>query len=132
VRFTFPRGYLHTAGGYIHSDDNDSSGSDNERDVYYYYIEGVFNVTRKLYAATRFSQIFADDGFPLLGGSGDWMQFFVSELSTELSRLSVGLGYRPTPNLLLKTDFTYNTGETLAGQSRIHENLFGVEAAFKF
>jgi hypothetical protein len=132
VRFILPRGHLHAAGGYIHSDDNDSSGADNERDVYYYYAEGVFNVTPKIYAAARFSQIFADEGFPLLGGSGSWMQYFVDELSTELSRLSVGVGYRPTPNLLLKTDFTYNTGETLAGESRTHENFFGVEAAFKF
>jgi hypothetical protein len=132
VRFKLPRGYVHTAGGYIHSDDNDSSGADNERDVYYYYVEGFFNVTPKVYAAARFSQIFAEDGFPLLGGSGDWMQYFVNELSTELSRLSIGVGYWPTANLLLKTDFTFNTGETLSGESRIHENFFGVEAAFKF
>ena len=132
VRFTLPRGYVAAAGGYIHSDDNDTSGADNERDVYYYYTEGVLNITRKLYAAARFSQIFADEGFPLLGGSGDWMRYFMDELTTGLARLSVGLGYRPTPNLLLKTDFTYNTGETLSGESRIHENVFGVEAAFKF
>ena len=132
VRLTLPRGYLAAAGGYIHSNDNDTSGADNERDVFYYYAEGVFNITRKLYAAARFSQIFAHEGFPLLGGSGDWMQYFIDELSTGLSRLSIGLGYRPSANLLLKTDFTYNVGETLSGGSRIHENFFGVEAAFKF
>jgi hypothetical protein len=132
VQVNLPRGYLRTAGGYIHSDDNDSSGADNGRDVYYYYAEGVFNITPKMYAAARFSQIFAEDGFPLLGDSGDWMQYFVNELSTELSRFSIGLGYRPTPNLLLKTDFTYNTGETVAGAARNNENFFGVEAAFKF
>ncbi len=132
VQVNLPRGHLRAAGGYIHSDDNDSSGADNGRDVYYYYAEGVFNITPKVYAAARFSQIFAEDGFPLLGDSGDWMQYFVNELSTELSRFSIGLGYRPTPNLLLKTDFTYDTGETAAGDSRHHENFFGVEAAFKF
>lgn len=132
VRINLPKGYVHATGGYIHSDDNDSIGADNERDVYYYCVEGVFNFTRKLYAAARFSQIFAEDGYPLLGGSGGWMQYFINELSTELSRLSLGVGYRPTPNLLLKTDFTFNTGETLAGASRNHENFFGVEAAFSF
>ena len=132
VQFNFPRGYLRGAGGYIHFNDNDSSGADNERDVYYYYTEGIFNITTKLYAAARFSQIFAEDGFPLLGGSGSWYNYFMTELSTELSRLSVGVGYRPVPNLLLKTDFTYNTGETVSGGSRNHENFFAVEAAFKF
>jgi hypothetical protein len=132
VQFNFPRGYVRGAGGYIHSDDNDTSGADNERDVYYYYVEGVFNITPKFYAAARVSQVFAEDGFPLLGGSGHWMQYFINELSTELSRLSIGLGYRPTANLLLKTDFTYNTGEALTGETRNHENFFGVEAAFKF
>ena len=132
VQFNFQRGYVRGAGGYIHSDDNDSSGADNERDVYYYYVEGVFNITPKFYAAARVSQVFAEDGFPLLGGSGSWMQYFINELSTELSRLSIGVGYRPTPNLLLKTDFTYNTGETVVGDTRNHENFFGVEAAFRF
>lgn len=132
VQFTLPRGYVKGAGGYIHSDDNDTSGADNERDVYYYYVEGVLNLSKKVYAAARFSQIFAEHGFPLLAGSGEYGQFFVRELSTDLSRLSIGMGYRPSPNLLLKTDFTYNTGEALSGESRIHENFFGVEAAFKF
>ena len=132
VQFNLPRGYLKGAGGYIHSNDNDSSGADNGRDVYYYYIEGLFNLTRKLYAAARFSQIFAEDGFPLLAGNDNWMQYFAAGLSTGLSRLSIGLGFRPTPNLLLKTDFTFNTGEALSGESRNHENFFGVEAAFKF
>ena len=132
VQFNLPRGHFRAAGGYIHSDDNDSSGADNERDVYYYYAEGVFNITPKFYAAARFSQIFAEDGYPLLGDSGHWMEYFINELSTELSRLSIGVGYRPTPNFLIKTDFTYNTGETVTGESRNHENFFGVEAAFKF
>ncbi|HKQ36818.1 MAG TPA: hypothetical protein VJ063_02000 [Verrucomicrobiae bacterium] len=132
VQLNFSRGYFKGAGGYIHSDDNDTSGADNARDVYYYYAEGVFNITPQLYAAARFSQVFAEDGFPLLGGNGDWMQYFITELTTKLSRLSVGFGYRPTANLLLKTDFTYDTGETLSGASRNHENFFAVEAAFKF
>ncbi|HTD85131.1 MAG TPA: hypothetical protein VK850_01015 [Candidatus Binatia bacterium] len=132
VQFNFPRGYLRGAGGYMHSNDNDTSDADNERDVYYYYTEGVFNITPKIYAAARFSQIFAGSGFPLLGASGNWFNYFMTELTTELSRLSVGIGYRPVPNLLLKTDFTYNTGETVSGESRNHENLFAVEAAFKF
>ena len=132
LQFNFPRGYLKGAGGYIHSNDNDTSGADNERDVYYYYAEGVFNITPKFYAAARFSQVFAEDGFPVLGGSSNWMQYFINELTSELSRLSIGIGYRPTANLLLKTDFTYDTGETVSGESRNHENFFGVAAAFKF
>ena len=60
------------------------------------------------------------------------MQYFINELTSELSRLSIGIGYRPTANLLLKTDFTYDTGETVSGESRSHENFFGVAAAFKF
>ncbi|MEO8427161.1 MAG: hypothetical protein ABI651_08625 [Verrucomicrobiota bacterium] len=68
------RGHLKAAGGYIRYDDNDTT-ADNKRNVYYYYTEGLFDVTPKFYAVARFSQIIAPDGFPIVG-NGDFKEFF--------------------------------------------------------
>ena len=47
-------------------------------------------------------------------------------------RLSLGLGYRFSPNLLVKGEYSFNEGTVLGGAKRIHENVFALEAAFKF
>jgi len=130
VQFLLPRGHLKAAGGWMTSGD-DSPGNTTDRDVYYYYVEALGKVTRKSYAAVRFSQILAEDGFPIVG-NGSFGQYFFGELTTQLWRLSLGLGHHLSPNLILKGEYTFEEGRTVTGNKRFHEDLFALQAAFQF
>ncbi len=123
-------GHVHAFGGYVHYDDNDSSAS-NTRDVYYYSAEVVQDLPRKFYAATRFSEVFAHNGFPLVG-NGDMDKYFNGTLATELWRWSIGVGYRFSDRLVLKTEYAFEGGKEVGGGSRANENFLGTEVAFKF
>jgi hypothetical protein len=117
------------AGGGIHYDDNDRS-ADNCRDVYYYYAEGLFRFTKQFFGAARYSQIFADKGYPILG-NGAWPEYN-AELTDNLWRLSLGIGYTPNPNFVFKIEYTLERGHTVSGESRNHEDFFGAQAALRF
>ncbi len=130
VQARLPWLQLHTAGGYINYGDNDPVAN-NHRDVYYYYVEGEHDFTHKFYGAARFSQIFAPNGFPIVG-NGPMGEYLFGPLTTEYWRLSLGLGYRFSPNLLVKGEYAFNQGRELDGEARIQENVFALEAAFKF
>ena len=131
VSVRLPHGHLKAFGGYVHYDDNDPL-ADNSRDIYYYSLEGVHDLTHKLYAAVRFSQIFADTGLPIAanGNMGDYL--FSSSLTEEIWRLSLGLGYRWSQNLLVKAEYSLERGKEVGGAKRNHEDLFAIEGAFKF
>ena len=127
-----PHGHISAFGGYIRYDDNDPTAN-NRRDVYYYSIEGVHDVVGKLYAGARFSQIFAPKGFPISGNADMGAYFFNPfALTKDIWRLSLGLGYRFSPSLLLKAEYTFERGREQSGAKRDHEDLFALEAAFKF
>lgn len=122
-------GHVAAFGGYARYGDNDP-GVNNGRDIFYYSIEGVQNLPRKFYAAARFSEVLAQRGVPVMGfGSGN---DYFSALTTELWRLSLGLGYRFSDRLLIKTEYSFEQGREADGGTRNHENFFGTEAAFKF
>jgi hypothetical protein len=123
------KGYLKGAGGYLKYDDN--GAADTQREVYYYYLEGLQQVTRNVYAAARWSQILARNGFPV-PADGGWGNYYFGEPTQDLWRLSLGLGYRFSPNLLLKADYTFNQGKVVGGEKRTHENIVSAEVAFKF
>ena len=131
VRLKWQRGHLAASGGYICYDDNDTAGS-NHRGIYHYAIEAQQNLTPKLYVAERFSQIVADKGY-LLTGNGNMGDYFnPSNLTKDLWRLSLGLGYRFGDNLLVKSEYTFEGGRAVSGAGRDHEDLFALEAAVKF
>jgi len=131
VELRLPHGKIKAFGGYARYDDNEP-GTDNRRDIFYYSIEIVHDLTRKLYAAVRFSQIFADQGYPI-AGHGDKDQYLYSlTLTDELWRLSLGLGYRWSQNFLTKAEYSFERGTEVGGVKREHEDLFAIEAAFKF
>ena len=120
------------AGGYINYGDNDPNAN-NRRDVFYYYAEGNHDFTGKLWhAAARFSQIFAPNGFPIVGNGPMGEYLFSPNLTTEYWRLSLGLGYRLDSHLVVKGEYSFNQGRELDGVARTRENLFALEAAFKF
>ena len=90
IQLRLPHSQVKAAGGYAHYTDNDVT-TINRRDLYYYYGEGLYNVSPKLYAATRFSQVFAPGGYPLVG-SGNFNDYFFTSLTKNLWRLSLGGG----------------------------------------
>jgi hypothetical protein len=130
VQFLFSRGHLKLAGGAIRYDDDDRAAN-NQRDVYHYSAEGMFRFTKQFYGATRYSQILADNGFPIVG-HGNWPDYFDTSLTDNLWRLSLGLGYTPNPNLVFKVEYTFERGHTTGGESRDHEDFFGAQAALRF
>jgi len=126
-----PHGRIRAFGGYARYSDNDPNAN-NGRDIFYYSIEAVHDITRKLYAGIRFSQIFADKGYPIAGHGNQDDYIFSGELTEELWRLSLGLGYRWSQNLVTKAEYSFERGKEVGGGNRDHEDLFAVEAAFRF
>ena len=131
LRAHWTRGHIATAGGYIHFDDNDTT-TNNRRDVYYYYVEGVQGLTRKLYVATRWSQILAERGFPVVGYES-FRPYFTdnAELVSNIWRLSLGLGYDWSKQLRFKVEYGMERGKKVAGVNR-DEHFVASEVAFKF
>ena len=130
VSIRWRTGHLGAFGGYAHYGDNDPM-TDNSRDVFYYSVEGVQQLSSNFYLAARFSDILAGGGFPIVG-NGDFGDYFFDALSVRLWRLSLGAGYRVSDHLVLKTEYTFEQGRELSGKSRDHEDFFGTEAAFQF
>ena len=123
-------GHVGANGGYVRYGDNDPA-ADNGRDAYYYSVEAEQNLPHKFYTAARFSQILANKGFPIVG-YGNFDDYLFSYLTTELWRLSLGIGYRFNDRLVVKTEYSFEQGTELGGGTRDHEDFFGTEAAFKF
>ncbi len=130
AQWRWSRGHVKAFGGYLHYDDNDPSAN-NSRDVYYYSLEAVQDVTRKFYAAARFGQIFAPGGFPIVG-EGDMNTFLFGPLSDQMWRLSLGVGYRFSPHFIVKSEYTIERGTSVNAPNRDHEDFFATEAVFGF
>ncbi|MCI0534920.1 MAG: hypothetical protein L0Z50_06810 [Verrucomicrobiales bacterium] len=131
VEVRWSRGHVKAFGGYVSYDDNDSARN-NARDIFYYSVEGVQSLTKKWYAASRFSHILADQGYPIPGHGRLGKYFFGPVCTEEIWRLSLGLGYRLSENLLIKAEYAFERGDTVGGQDRSHQNMLAVEAAMKF
>jgi len=130
VQVRWPKGHLSAAGGYLKYDDNDPTAN-NQRELYYYYVEGMQHLTAELYAAVRWSQVLAPDGSPIVG-DGDAGRYGLNTFTEDLWRLGLGMGYQFSPNLLLKAEYTFNGGAELGGAERRHENVVAGEVAFRF
>jgi hypothetical protein len=130
VEIRLPHGHVKMFGGYAHFNDNAPAQVDR-RDIFYYSVEGIYDLTRKFYGAARFSQILADEGLPIVG-NGNTTQYLFGAPTTDIWRLSLGLGYRWSQNLLLKGEYSLERGKQVNGDHRDHEDLFALEAAFRF
>ncbi len=131
AQFFWPKGYLKTAFGYADMDDNDIT-RDNHRSAIYYFVEPMQMLTDKFYAAARFSQIIADDGYPLVGHGAFGPYFFGPFLTENIWRMSFGLGYRWSENLVLKVEYTREERRLRAGQNRESENFVAAEVGLRF
>jgi|ERR1700722_3591281 len=125
----WPGGYVRLAGGYAGYDDNNPAAHDH-RDIYYYYAEALQHLLPKLYGALRWSQIRVPGGYPIIADSPD--AAFPGLSTSDIWRLSLGLGYRFNEHLLLKTEYAFEQGRLSTGGLRDHDNLFAAELAFKF
>jgi hypothetical protein len=123
-------GRLSAFGGYARYGDNDSAAN-NGRNIFYYSVEAVQHLSKKLYAAAQFSEILAPDGYPILG-NGNFHDYFMSNLSTRVWRLSLGMGYRFSDRLVVKAEYAAERGRESGGDSRNHEDFVGAETAFGF
>ncbi len=121
------RGYVRAFGGYVRYNDN----LDNSRNIYYYTVEAVHDVTKKFYAAARFSQIIAPDGYTILGNSNP-AEYWPGPLTDRIWRLSLGVGYRWNHNFILKGEYSLERGKEVDGEDRNHEDLVATEAVFAF
>jgi len=73
------------------------------------------------------SQIRAAGGYAIVG---DTPTFGLP--TSDLWRLSVGMGYNLNSHLTLKVEYMFEHGQLSTGGPRNHENMFAAEAAFKF
>ena len=76
-------------------------------------------------------QVLAPDGFAIVGDGGS-NEYSIDNLTEDLWRLGLGLGWRFNQNLVLKAEYTFNQGQTLSGEDRRHENVVAAEVAFRF
>lgn len=126
------RGHASVALGQAHFDDNDTT-ADNSRRLRYGYIEAAQEIADGLYAAARYSAITVQGGYPLAGWGPLGAFFFRPGVLTEqLRRTSVGLGYRFGPPLVLKAEYTWETGRMTTGARRKDGNFFGTELGVRF
>lgn len=124
-------GHVSGAFGQARYNDNDRRGP-NPRRMRYGYLEQVQSISERLYGAARFSRIVAPKGYPLAGGGAAGEYFFSPVFTEELRRLSVGIGYRFGPPLVLKFEYAWETGRERTGDKRDGENFLGAELAVKF
>ena len=122
VQIKWKKTKLAASGGVLHYHDNDPAAQ-NRRNVPYYYVEAQQILYKGFYAAARWSQMFAEDGFPIVGNGNAGEYGFSPELTTGLWRLSLGLGYRWSDHFLFKGEYSFEQGRTLSGQARNREDM---------
>lgn len=132
VQAFWKTGHLKAAGGFLKYDDNSPVGAASDRDVYFYYVEAMQRLPQvtKLYAAARFSQIFVDNGFPIVG-HGDFGNYFFNPgtMTDRMWRASLGGGYQFSEHLTLKLEYTLERRHEVVSDS---ENLHFVAAEVAF
>jgi hypothetical protein len=131
--WTWAGGHLKGAAGWIKFDDDSTSG-DNARKLRYYSLEGRQKLGANLFGAARYSAIDAPRGYPLAGQGNAGKYFYnpFAPLTTELERLSLGLGYQFGPPLVWKIEYSWETGRLLSGARRNDEDMFSSILGVRF
>jgi hypothetical protein len=128
---TWKGGQARAAFGQVYFDDSDPLVDDSRR-LTYGFIEGQQSITDNLYAAARYSEIQAPGGYPLAGLGNPGTYFYRPSFTDELRRLSLGLGYRFGPPLVLKVEYSWENGHMTNGVARDQEDFFGAQLGLKF
>lgn len=124
-------GQLGLALGTARFDDSDTT-ADNVRRMTYGHIELVQSLAGSLFGAARYSAIRAPRGYPLSGWGMPATFFTRTSLAEGLERLSLGVGYRFGDSLILKAEYTRESGRMMSGAPRNQEDFLGGEVAVKF
>ena len=124
-------GRLGVSVGQARFDDSDTT-ADNARLMHFGYAEAVQTLAGPLFGALRYSQIRVARGYPLTGWGAPGTFFFRPSLTESLRRWSAGLGYRFGQPLVLKVEYTRESGRMVNGAARDQEDFLGGEIAIKF
>jgi len=124
-------GRLGLSVGQARFDDSDTA-ADNARLMHFGYVELVQELAGPLFAAARFSAIRVHEGYPLIGWGISSVFSNRLSLTEELQRFSVGMGYRLGDALVLKAEYTRESGRMTSGALRDREDFLGGEIAVKF
>lgn len=116
---------LDAAYGEFTDDLNKSSNQDREGS--YYFLEGMYNFTPKIYAGARYSVISMDKKYSAtMNGIAN---------ANEYERTSLGLGYRLNNLVTLKAEYSWNDTSRIdsgTGNKSLSDNLFAVGLAASF
>jgi hypothetical protein len=124
-------GHLNSAAGWINFNDANPAG-DDKRKMNYFSIEAVQQVNGGLYGAARYSGVHAPKGYPLVG-LGNFVEYEYGAPTTELERLSLGVGYRFGPPLVWKFEYSWEFGHLADGTSRSGDtNMLSTELGMRF
>ncbi|MHB0939358.1 MAG: hypothetical protein ACYDCO_25830 [Armatimonadota bacterium] len=94
-----------------------------DREGQYWYVEGLYNATKKIYLATRFSEVtLDDDATARLADS--------PVAVNKYRRLSLGAGYHLTPLTDIKLEVTKNTTGGGASEPDLDQIAIGVATKF--
>ena len=78
------------------------------------------------------ARVFRGSSRNIVGNATMGEYLFSPTLTTELWRLSMGMGYRFNKNLVVKLEYSLERGQELGGADRDHEDLIAGMAAFAF
>jgi hypothetical protein len=132
-RYRWKTGEVSVFAGRIRAGDNDRA-ADHDVEGWYASVEARQELTRRLYAAARYSCIEVDPpGYPLVG-QGDQGLLYRPDppLVESLWRVSVGLGYRWHARLVTKAEYSWERGDTVAGADLDARDLVSLQQAFAF
>jgi hypothetical protein len=133
VAWKWGSGQLKAAAGWVHFDDDSTSG-DFSRRMRYHSVEARQDLGPKLFGAARYSAIDAPGGYPLAGNGNAGKYFYnpFAPLTKDLQRLSLGLGYRFAEPLVWKIEYTWETGHLVSGVKRNDEDMLSSILGLKF
>ncbi|MBI4585442.1 MAG: hypothetical protein HY717_15625 [Planctomycetes bacterium] len=130
------RGYLSLSFGQAFAVDRHAEFN---REIFWFAVEGLYNITSKIYAAVRYSEIgtykstkgYHFDG-PITAGGNEAFGFDANRFQ----RLSIGAGWRPNPHVVLKCEFGGDRFHVIVGSpfhpANDQRNFAGVELVLIF
>lgn len=111
--------------------DNDPLG-DNRRDFEFFHLEARQNLTDRLYAAARYSEMTIDGGYPITGNGARSIYLSGGLLTEQLERLSLGFGYWVKDDVVMKMEYSFEDGEMVDGTSREDTDQLAAELGVRF
>ena len=130
------KGYVALFYGRAFQDDDDPSF---DRDLTWFSIEPLYNITSKIYAVMRYSEIGtydADKGYHFDGKTTAGGNSTFGYDTKRFRRFALGVGWKPNPRTMVKIeagrDWFDLIDSSLSTPGNDGRNLFGIELALRF